>query len=198
MEAFRYAISVGADFLEMDVNVTSDGVPVIVHDPVHNLRFAELPPAIPTLDEVLTLEGAGFNIEMKSDGDPPPEACAELLDNAIRRHGIVNRAMVQSFDFRVLHAMRRRMPGLPLAALVENRADDFVAIVREAEADMIAPESPLVTKSKVEAAHAAGIKVIPWTVNHEADWQRLLEAQVDGIITDDPAALIAWLKMNSK
>ena len=198
MEAFRYAISIGADVLEMDVNLTRDGVPVIVHDPVRDRAYAELPRSIPTFDEVLTLTGAGFNIEMKSFGDPPPEACAQMLADAIQRHDVVARARVQSFDFRVLHAMRRLMPQLPLAALIEERADDFVAITRQAEADMIAPEFPLVTPAKVAGAHAAGIKVIPWTVNDPSEWQRMLDAKVDGIITDDPAALIAWIKMENK
>jgi glycerophosphoryl diester phosphodiesterase len=36
--------------------------------------------------------------------------------------------------------------------------------------------------------------VVPWTADSEADWDRLIEAKVDAIISDDPAALIAYLK----
>ena len=52
----------------------------------------------------------------------------------------------------------------------------------------------LVTPARVEAAHQAGVQVAPWTVNQEAEWDRLIAARVDAIITDDPAPLIGYLK----
>ena len=51
------------------------------------------------------------------------------------------------------------------------------------------------TAEKVAAAHQAGLQVVPWTVNTVAEWDRLIAAKVDAIITDDPAALIAHLKV---
>ncbi|SPF42960.1 Glycerophosphoryl diester phosphodiesterase (fragment) [Candidatus Sulfopaludibacter sp. SbA4] len=50
------------------------------------------------------------------------------------------------------------------------------------------------TPAKVAAAHQAGLQVVPWTVNNPADWDRMIEAKVDAIISDDPAELIAYLK----
>ncbi len=209
MAAFRYAISAGVDFIEMDVQVSSDGVPVISHDPllrsgetIRRLSFAELrrlDPTVPTLDEVLALDGVRFNIEMKSYPEapeltPPPAECAARLLSSIHRHALEARVRVQSFDFRVLHSMRQLAPQIPLAALVETDTPDFVAAVREARADIMAPEFPMVTPDKVAAARAAAIPVVPWTVNTPADWERMVEAGVSGIITDDPAALIAWLQ----
>lgn len=204
LAGFAYAFTAGADFVEMDVHVTRDDVPVIAHDPVlasgeaiRELTFSELrrvDPWMPTLDEVLELGGAGFNIEMKSLGDPPPDRCAELLLQAIAKHAVESRVIVQSFDFRVLHAMKLRAPLIRLAALVETGRPDFAGTAQEAGAGIIAPEHHLVTPQQVAAAHAAAIQVVPWTVNAPADWQRLVAAGVDGIITDDPAALIAWLR----
>jgi glycerophosphoryl diester phosphodiesterase len=52
---------------------------------------------------------------------------------------------------------------------------------------------PLVTPEKVRAAHAVGLHVLAWTANTSADWDRLRDARVDAIITDDPAELIAYL-----
>ena len=52
----------------------------------------------------------------------------------------------------------------------------------------------LVTPEEVAAARAAGLLVIPWTANTPADWDRLIAAKVDAIISDDPAALIAHLR----
>ena len=54
------------------------------------------------------------------------------------------------------------------------------------------------TAEQVKAAHAAGMEVLPWTVNTPEEWERLVNAGVDGIISDDPAALIAWLKAKGK
>jgi glycerophosphoryl diester phosphodiesterase len=51
-----------------------------------------------------------------------------------------------------------------------------------------------VTPEQVKAAHQAKIQVVPWTADTPADWQMLIDAGVDAIITDDPAALIGYLK----
>jgi glycerophosphoryl diester phosphodiesterase len=209
LEGFKYAISAGADYIEMDVAITRDDVPVISHDPVlrsghviRELTSAELmraDPTVPSLENVLALSGIRFNIEMKSYPDapqftPPPERCAELLLGAIRKQGAAARAMVESFDFRVLRAMRRIAPDMRLAALVEQGDPDFVATARQAEAEIIAPEFHMVTVEKVEAAHAAGLEVITWTANLPSEWKRLEDAGVDAIITDHPAGLRAWLQ----
>jgi glycerophosphoryl diester phosphodiesterase len=58
----------------------------------------------------------------------------------------------------------------------------------------VAPHRALVTRARVRAAHAAEVAVVPWTANRPAVWKRLVAAQVDAIITDDPAALIAYLQ----
>ncbi len=157
---------------------------------------------IPALDEVLALAGRGgfiFNIETKLSVErpelaPPPEQFARLLLDAVRRRNLESRVMVQSFDFRTLHAMKRLAPGIPLAALYGRGDRDFVSVAREAGAGIIAPHYSLVTAGRVEAAHKAGLKVIPWTANDEQVWAALAASGVDGIITDDPAGLIDYLR----
>jgi glycerophosphoryl diester phosphodiesterase len=157
---------------------------------------------IPTLDEVLDLAGCGtfgFNIEVKSfpqkpQYTPPPAAYARMVLDAIRRRGLEHRVQVQSFDLRILHAMKRLEPRIGLAALCQYGRRAFTALAREAGAAAIGPYHRLVTRRKVERAHAAGVQVVPWTANRPRDWVRLIRAGVDGIITDDPAALIAFLK----
>jgi glycerophosphoryl diester phosphodiesterase len=157
---------------------------------------------MPTLDEVFSLAPKGefkFNIETKSFPDhpelaPPPQEFARLVLEVIRKHHLERRVLLQSFDFRTLHAMKALAPEIPRVALWEGDGRDFAAIAREAEADMISPQFRLVTPEKVRAAHAAGLPVVPWTADSPADWDKLIEAQVDAIITDDPAALIEHLK----
>jgi glycerophosphoryl diester phosphodiesterase len=104
-----------------------------------------------------------------------------------------SRVIFQSFDFAILHHMNRLAPGIVLAALWEGEARSFVDIAKEAGTRIVAPEYVLVTPDQVRAAHDAGLQVIPWTANTEEDWSRLIAADVDGIITDDPARLIGFI-----
>jgi glycerophosphoryl diester phosphodiesterase len=171
-----------------------------------NPNFAKQQPVpgtrMPTLDEVFDLAPKGkflFNIETKSfpqrpELTPPPEEFVRLVLEVVRKHHLEKRVILQSFDFRTLHAMKKQAPEIALAALYEGPPKDFVAIGKESGAGIISPMISLVTPEQVKAAHAAGLKVLPWTANRTEDWSRLTAAGVDGIITDDPAALIAWLK----
>ena len=157
---------------------------------------------IPTFDEVLALAPRGkfeYNVETKSfpkspQYTPPPEEFSRLLAEAVRRHKLESRVIVQSFDFRTLIAMKKIAPELRLSALWSSGERSFTDIASEAGAQIVSPEFKLVTPEKVKAAHAAGLQIVPWTANTPADWDRLIDAGVDAIITDDPAALIAHLK----
>ena len=198
--AFEYAIRAGVDAIEMDVVVSRDDIVVVSHDPyLKSGVFIRTLPArdtgLPTLDEVLALSSRRdflFNIEAKVS-EHTPRDFAELVLARIQEHGLESRVIFQSFDFEILHRMKRLAPSITLAALWEGAERSFVEIASEAGTTIIAPEYVLVTPEQVKAAHAAGLRVIPWTANNPEDWTRLVAAGVDGIITDDPAALIAFL-----
>lgn len=158
---------------------------------------------MPTLDEVFALAPKGkfeFNIETKIFIDhplysPPPADFARLVVNAVKRHKLEKRVMIQSFDFRTLVEVRKLAPQIRLSALYEQGSKDFVTLSKEgAKAEIVSPQYRLVTTDKVIAAHAKGLQVVPWTANKPEDWDKLIRAGVDGIISDDPAALIAHLK----
>jgi len=157
---------------------------------------------VPTLDEVLALASKGafsFNIEMKSDParpeyTPPPTEYVRMTIDAIRRHKLEERVNVQSFDFRNLTAMKRQAPDIVLAALFEPGLHNVVDEALALGVAITSPHHSYIKPEVVERAHKAGLKVIPWTANDEAVWKKLSDAKVDGIISDDPAALIAWLK----
>jgi glycerophosphoryl diester phosphodiesterase len=157
---------------------------------------------VPTLDEVFALAPRGrflFNVETKISRrrpryTPPPERFAELLLERIRAHRLERRVIVQSFDFRTLRAMKRLAPGIRLAALCQVGLRSLRMIAGSAGADIISPDLRVLTPRRVAAAHRAGLEVVPWTANRLGQWNRLIQAGVDGIITDDPGALIAYLK----
>jgi glycerophosphoryl diester phosphodiesterase len=173
---------------------------------LRNPRFPTQVPVpgtrIPTFDEVLDLAPLGsfeFNVETKIFPDRPeltpgPEEFTQLVLAAIRRHRLESRVILQSFDFGTLQAMRKMAPAIRLSALYEGKPRGFVEIAREAGATIISPEFHLVTPEEVAAAHAAGVQVVPWTVNNPTDWDNLIAAKVDAIISDDPGVLLAYLK----
>jgi glycerophosphoryl diester phosphodiesterase len=158
---------------------------------------------MPTLDQVLSLAPQGnfeFNIETKSFPDKPqytpsPEEFVKLFLDQVRKHHLEKRVMLQSFDFRTLAAAEKLAPEIRRSALTESDRRDFAAIAKEAgDAQIVSPHYSLVTKEKVLAAHRAGLQVVPWTVDDPAGWDKMIDAQVDAIISDDPAALLSYLK----
>jgi glycerophosphoryl diester phosphodiesterase len=166
---------------------------------------------VATFDEVLDLAKdttVQFNVETKSfpnhpELTPPPAEFVAMIVAAIKRHHVdPSRIILQSFDWRTLAEMRKQWPEIRLSALVgEVKYDsmmghtdptkDFAAIAKETHAEIISPAWQLVTKEQVEAAHKAGAQVAPDTP--EA-WKTLADDDVDAIITDDPVALLAWLR----
>jgi glycerophosphoryl diester phosphodiesterase len=177
---------------------------------LQNPEFPKQKPApgakIPTLDEVLGLAPRGtfqFNIEIKSfpykpQLTPTPDEFARLVVDAVHRHKLESRVMVQSFDFRTLIAVRKIAPGLRLAALYATGPLDFPTIARQAGSTIVSPHYHLVTPEKVKTAHEAELEVVPWTANSEDIWEKLIAAGVDGIITDDPAELIRYLRTRKR
>ena len=95
---------------------------------------------------------------------------------------------MQSFDPRPLIALRRLEPKIQLAYLFENIGTqiDYCAETAQLGFPFASPNKDMVTPAGVARCHAQGIRVVPWTVNTEKDWERLLAAKVDGIITDYP------------
>jgi glycerophosphoryl diester phosphodiesterase len=158
---------------------------------------------LPTFDEVLKLAPKGnfdFNIEIKSyperpEYTPAPDEYARMVWDRVRAHKLEKRAIVQSFDWRTLVALRKIAPDVRISALTDKDTREYTAIAKDAgNAQIVAPHYNLVTPEKVAAAHTAGLLVVPWTANTVDVWDRLIAAKVDGIITDDPAGVIAHLK----
>ncbi|HEY4049701.1 MAG TPA: glycerophosphodiester phosphodiesterase family protein [Acidobacteriaceae bacterium] len=171
---------------------------------------------IPTFEQVLDLAPQGsfdFNVETKifpnhPELTPSPEEFVRMIDQAVKRHHLQSRVILQSFDFRTLRAMKQIDPSIRRSALFGNPKydslmgisdpdKDFVSLGRKSEATILSPDFELVTPQNVAASHEAGLQVIPYTVDKPEDWQKMVDAKVDAIITDDPEALLAWLRARS-
>jgi glycerophosphoryl diester phosphodiesterase len=163
---------------------------------------------IPTLTQVFELVKGSklpaarkvlFNIETKIDPAFPqdtvgPGEFVAKVHDVVKRSGMLKRVILQSFDYRTLREWRKLEPEGVIAALTEKENEDWIRTVLELRADILSPDARLVTLERVQAAHDHGAKVIPWTANDATEWRKLLDARVDGIISDDPAELIAFLK----
>lgn len=168
---------------------------------------------IPTFDEVLDLAPEGtfqFNVETKifpnhPELTPSPEVFVKMIDDAVARRHLQSRVILQSFDFRTLHAMRALDPTIRLSALfgaarydgmmgITDPDKSFAHIAKNTGAEILSPDQSLVTPGEVQTAHAMHVQVAPYTVNTPADWKKMADDGVDAIITDDPAGLLAWLR----
>jgi glycerophosphoryl diester phosphodiesterase len=222
--AFEAAIAAGADMVELDVRLTSDGVAIVSHDGwvgsaadgplVHQLTLAELearaepPGSIPTLAEVLELVagGVGIDIEVKNlpdepSFDSPDESVAtevvrqlEALSGAARRE-----MLVSSFNWLAIERVRALLPDVATGFLTWPSIDPraAVAYAREHGHTFVLPQVYALMEGgrpAVDAAHAAGLRVGTWAVDDPAGMEQLLGWGVDAIITNDPATAVGVLK----
>lgn len=136
-----------------------------------------------------------FNIETKTQPatdnrfHPEPGRFVELLMDVVKKAGMEGRVVVQSFDFRTLQYLHLHYPNIKTAALVE--ADAAQPFAQQLQAlgfvpTVYSPAYQLVTPLLVQQCRAAGVKLIPWTVNDVETAERLKKIWVDGLITDYP------------
>ncbi len=169
-----------------------------------NPKFPEQVPVpgttIPTFDEILdwvvqAAPGYLLNIETKMDAgalNPDPRHFVTLITLALKKHGLLNRAILQSFDPSTLIAAKKINPSLALSFLTKE-GTTFCSQAKQLGAKYASPEFSLLTKEIVRECHLNKIRVAPWTVNETADWAKVIAMGVDAIITDYPRKLAAYL-----
>jgi glycerophosphoryl diester phosphodiesterase len=209
MAAFDRGAAVGADGLELDVQLSRDGVVVVHHDrtldrttalrgPVAARDAVELARAgVPALADVLRRHrDLRIIIELKVN----EAELARAVVDAIRRAGAQDRTCVGSFGTRVLREVRRLEPALATSASREEvrwalyRSWCRWPVSKVAYRGYQVPErsgtTRVVSPKFVEYAHAAGLGVQVWTVDSEEDARRLVGWGVDALITDRPDLLV--------
>ena len=163
---------------------------------------------VPTFAEVLKLAQKAkveLNVETKiflskPQLTPSPELFAKLVIDEVRKHNLESRLILQSFDWRTLSAAKKLAPKVRLSALYPEGntgalpSKDYITEAHAAGFGIVSPHYRLTDKAHVEQAHKLGMQVVSWTANDPKIWEALIAAQVDAIITDNPAALIAYLK----
>lgn len=200
LDAFRAAVSLGADGVELDIHTTADGRLVVHHDPVipglgpiATLRWGEVdqfprPGArpVPLLEEALAaLEGLEVWIEVKA---LPPEADAALLA-VLAAAPSPDRNAVHGFDHRIVSRLGRQSPGLRTGILSASYPLDPVGPVTSTGAGTLWQEWHLIDAELVRRAHDAGIEIIAWTVNERRDAEALASMGVDALCGNYPERL---------
>lgn len=148
-----------------------------------------------------------YNIEIKAtpekDGiyQPAPPKFIDLIMEVIREKDLGNdRYYLQSFDFRLLQQIKKDYPQVITAFLTGNKENSLEENINKLgfTPQIYSPNFNLVKPDLIEKSHKAGMKLVPWTVNSEADMTRLIDLGVDGIITDYPNRLNQLIQHSSK
>ena len=200
LPAFARALEYGVDGIELDVHVTRDGVPVVHHDAelrapgtpldgvciadltAAELRAHELAPGVgvPTLDEALALAAGRARVYVEVKARDAADSVAPHL------RGLGDAAPVHSFDHRVARRAREIDGSLPVGVLSVSYLVDNVQPMRLAGARDLWQMWAMIDRALVDEVHAAGGRVIAWTVNDPQAAVALARLGVDGLCTDLP------------
>jgi glycerophosphoryl diester phosphodiesterase len=217
LAAFRRALELGADGVELDVQVTRDGVPVVFHDATlvrltgnrgriaqfssRELReFRVRGEGIPALVEVLGLvrDRAIVQIELKSGTPVPP------VVSAIRRARAANSVVLASFESELVAAAHALAPRIPRMLIHEGRwsrpasplarASRIAGLLAKLGAAGVSLNYRAIPSARfVDALKSRGFCVWCWTVNDPRVMLRLARLGADAILSDDPALLQSTL-----
>ena len=149
---------------------------------------------VPALDTVLATLGGEvvINIELKTDAStdaPQLKTIARSLVKLLDAHDVVEQVMVSAFDPRMLDEVRLADERVIRGLIVSGDGPTPKRAKLRPEPDLLMVEHSLLTPSYIENAKAAGYRLFAWTINDGEEAKRLVEAGVDGLITDDPRRL---------
>ncbi|HEY5628630.1 MAG TPA: glycerophosphodiester phosphodiesterase [Candidatus Limnocylindrales bacterium] len=173
----------GCDGVEFDVQLSRDGVPVILHDDtlarvqhrperVVELDAADLATSgVPSLAAALAMLGTGPFLDIELKGDAHGDATAAVLRAARGDHG--PRAVLSSFDPPSLAAMADRLPGWTLWLNAEDLGPATLSLALGLGCRGISVLWGAITPASIGRAMEAGLVVAAWTVRRRATFSRL-------------------------
>lgn len=213
MLAFQKAYEAGCDGIELDVQLTRDGIPVIMHDETidrttsgkGNLRdytyeelcqfdcYGKFPgkygfQKIPTLQEYLEWvkeTGLLTNIELKNSVYYYRGLEEQVLDLVDHFH-LRGRILFSSFSHVSVLKCKRMAPEIPAGFLQEENLENVGWYARDHQVEFYHPGKKILTRDQVKECHRQGVGVNVWTINKKKDIRKMIKWQVDGIITNHP------------
>jgi len=214
ISAVRKAIEDGADFAEIDVQETADGVIVLLHDEdlkrvagvnkkIWQTTYAGLKDLdagswfspefegerIPTLDQVIEVarDRIKLNIELKFSGHE--RSLVERVVEIVRDEAFESQCIISSLNYTGLLKARGLNERLRLGYIIVKAFGDISRL----DVDFLSVKSDLVTRDLIESARKRNKEVHVWTVNDSRKMSSLIDLGVNNIITDAPDVLVAVL-----
>jgi len=209
MLAFEKALGAGCDGIEFDVHLTNDGQLVIIHDEtvdrttngtgtVGEMSLEQLHALdagkgerIPTLDEYFDLVAKTdivSNVELKNSIYRYP-GIEGLVVGKIRERRLCERVIVSSFNHFSVLECKRLAPEIPCGFLTDGWLIDVGAYTKSYGIECVHPEYHSLTDEAIAEIHTSGVAINAYTVNDPQDMRRLVEANIAGVITNDPLLL---------
>ncbi len=211
MPAFQAAVDCGADFIELDVQLTADGQLVVIHDDkldrttngkglVARRTYEELRTLsagswfkgegefddveIPLFSDVLELvsDHIMLNIEIKRSGEP--KKTAEKVVELVEEYGLVHSCYITSFSYPALKKVKQLNPKIK-TAFIANLAT-ATSYAQLPYIDAVSMNYLFVNQAVVNSAHHHGKRIFVWTVNRQSEMKKMMALGVDNIITDRP------------
>jgi len=219
LPAISAALAAGFDYVEVDVALTADRQPVLMHDTtvdrttdghgrLSSLTLAQVQrldagawfhadyagTAVPTFAEFLdVLAGTGQRaiVEFKGEWDA---AAVQAAVAEVTARNLERRVAVSSFDARTLVMAGSASSVLPRLFILKHLPPDVVRAAAEAGVRGLVVDRRAILErpEAVDELHTAGIRVVVYTLNSDTQWDEVTALGVDGIVTDDPATLSTW------
>lgn len=215
LAGFQHAYRHGIRHFELDIQLSSDGIPVVIHDltvdrttaasgkvgaytaaDLANLDARRNTPAwpkpvgIPTLEAVFEAcpDFVHMQLEVKKDSRARLNVLCNRLVETLHRHHWQQRLTITSSDIWFLQAVRRRDRNISIGLVTENRFPNPVKSAVNLGCDYLCLKWALCSAQLAEAAHRNNLHLSVWTVNRIHDMLALEEKGVDSIITDYPTS----------
>ncbi len=202
--SFTEALATGAQGIELDVHLSSDGEIIVIHDEkvnrvsngngfVKEMQSSELRKLkiyqneiIPLLHEVFdACPGCLINVELKAKETAKP--VVDLIEKyVLEKNCSYKQFLVSSFNWTALQEVYNLNNEIPLGILTETDLDLAIAFAEFIKAETILPYFHLLTKENTELMQQRGFRVFTWTVNQPEDIKKIKSFNVNGIITDFP------------
>ncbi|NFO67015.1 glycerophosphodiester phosphodiesterase [Clostridium botulinum] len=210
MKAFEMAVEQNADWIELDVQLTSDGIPVVMHDSnlyritgvnknIWEVTYNDIKDLdcsswfssefagerISTLGEILDFakkEHIKLNIELKPTGHE--KDFEKIVIDTINQKNFKNSCVVTSQEYSTFQRIKEYDQEIKTIYVMSIALGDITELT---EADGFSVEASFITPRLVSMVHNSGKKIFAWTVNTRENMDKMIEMNVDNIVTDNIA-----------